>query len=154
MSCDSQLTGYYYYYYYYYVRCVAGVHVIHWQQASDHEPHNHQPREYVMKTIASLVAVLGVLLPLTGTAYASGPHWCRQGDPPILASANTSCPFGGKIIDAWARADQRGYWAGRVYSPVTHRRYWIACSAHGYPSPTMFCQSYGTNIWARFSADL
>jgi hypothetical protein len=110
----------------------------------------------IRTTLLALMAV-AVALAAPAMAGAAGSHSCREGDPPIEASARTSCPMAGAIVNAYANRrgpSSGGEWAGRVRSPVTGRRYWIACTrTGGRSSGTVRCRGEGrTGIWARFSS--
>lgn len=108
-------------------------------------------------SIALIALVFGLLLIVSASAQASGSHWCRQGDPPILASARTSCPFAGNIINAYVNVcHERRFCSTRVYSPVTHKRYHITCRWTGSRTfGTVCCQGApSTGIWTRFSSDI
>jgi hypothetical protein len=101
-------------------------------------------------------AVVAALLAAPSMAGAAGSHWCRQGDPPILASAGTSCALAGAIVDAYANARRpaSGEWAGRVRDPGTGERHRIGCTRRGSAtSGTVRCRGErGSGIRARFSA--
>jgi hypothetical protein len=101
-------------------------------------------------------AVAVALLAAPAVGGASGSHWCRQGDPPILASARTSCALAGAIVDAYANARRpaSGEWAGRVRDPGTGERHRICCTRRGDAlSGTVRCRGErGSGIRARFSA--
>ncbi len=108
------------------------------------------------RLLAIVVAVfaIGTLSALAATADAStGTHWCRQGDPPIQASTITSCSFAGRFVNGYVYAGELRNWGGRVYSPVTHKRYWITCRRTG---PANFAYEKVTctginGIWTRFA---
>ena len=78
------------------------------------------------RVIATVIA--GVALATASGAHAAGYHLCHQGDPPILASAQTSCGLAVNYVDLWFNCRQ-GVWLNHTlmaYSLVTHRRYPIA----------------------------
>jgi hypothetical protein len=74
---------------------------------------------------------------------------CREGDPPILASARTSCSLAGNYLDTWFHEE---WWElesleAKVYWPVTHRWYRITGTVHG-----RFVTATGPyGIWFRFA---
>ena len=71
----------------------------------------------------TLIAALAVSAP---AASAAGSHWCHQGDPPIQASARTSCGFAGNMVTKWVRIGRPHRLVGAyVYSPSTHRNYGV-----------------------------
>jgi len=106
----------------------------------------------ILRFILAFTVVAGLALAVTTAAQASSDHWCRQGDPPIHASSNTSCAFTGNVVNTWARAswyDGGAY----VYSPVTHKRYAMTFTySRGYVLAVALPRTL--NIWVRFSADL
>jgi hypothetical protein len=104
-----------------------------------------------------IAIILGLSLAGSASAQASGSHWCRHGDPPILASARTSCPLAGNIINAYVNVcNESRVCRARVYSPVTHRRYSITCRSTGsHIYGTVRCQgAASTGISTRFSSDI
>lgn len=78
-----------------------------------------------MKRIIT-AAVAALSLTAVAPAVASGKHWCRQGDPPILASANTSCSFAGNVYTTWVQRGKRRVWRERVLAGSFHW-YLITC---------------------------
>jgi hypothetical protein len=113
---------------------------------------------------AGLITTLAVLiagLSLAGNAAASGNHWCRQSPAwsgpgsgwPILAAATVSCPFAGKVHDAYADHGQMPFFRGRVRSPVTHQSYLVTCrgprSGPSYVNGHVTCTGV-QGIWLRF----
>jgi hypothetical protein len=80
--------------------------------------------------IKTFTAVILAALALAATLAASASgfaigdnHWCRHGDPPMLASPRTSCAFAGKAYSKWVQAGTPRYLRARVYSPTTHHTY-------------------------------
>jgi hypothetical protein len=97
-----------------------------------------------------LPALAALALMGAAPAEAAPSHMCRAGDPPIQASARTSCPFAGNMVNAYANGHAGGRWAGRVKSPVTGRSYRISCRRDDL---VVRCSgARGTGIWARFSS--
>jgi hypothetical protein len=101
-------------------------------------------------------ALAVALLAAPALAGAAGSHWCRQGDPPIYASARTSCALAGAIVDAYANARRpaSGEWAGRVRAFDSGERHRISCTRRGDAyTGTVRCRGErGSGIRARFSA--
>jgi hypothetical protein len=80
-----------------------------------------------MKRIV-LAGLLVLAFASASAAGASGNHWCRQGDPPIYASASTSCPFAGRVVSKWfLTCGPVRQCVRNVTSPVTRKQYWITC---------------------------
>lgn len=79
------------------------------------------------KTLIALAAVAGLALTFavaTGSASAhGGNHYCKKGDPWVLASWRTSCPFALNIGSAFYQGKRGSVW---VNSPETHRWYRVA----------------------------
>jgi len=107
-----------------------------------------------MKRFTILIALFGAFIVPTASASAAGNHSCRQGDPPITASARTSCAFAGKIVTEWYNNGCTTRCQGVIWSPVTKRNYGLSCSRRGGQyTGTVTCT--GPNgIYARFSADI
>lgn len=111
--------------------------------------------------VVACVVMAGAIA-FTASAHASsGSHWCRGGDPPLLASVHTSCPFAGATITAyanegWTARGQARYWRGWVRSPVTRRYYLMSCTRHGRAySGTVSCVEVGhPDVWTRFSSGI
>jgi hypothetical protein len=110
------------------------------------------------RIIAIAIAAVGFIA--AAPAAASGNHWCRQSKAlsspgsgwPILAAANTSCPFAGNILNAYADGGQLRFWQGQVRSPVTHKRYRVTCRRTGSDFAHGKVTCTGANgIWARFT---
>ncbi len=108
-------------------------------------------------THTSTLMAVTVTMALVGPASANArSHVCRQGDPPITASVNTSCPFAGAMVDAYAnhRPFQARVLRTWVDSPVTHKRYWITFRLHGSRMHGYVTATGRNNIWIQFSAML
>ena len=107
-----------------------------------------------MKRMALITTIIAALCALgAAPVMASGNHWCRQGDPRVLASAHTSCPFAESIEVAYvtrSRPYLARYWRGWVRSPVTRRNYLITCRR---PGSWVTCTGIN-GIWVRFTADV
>lgn len=98
-------------------------------------------------------------LTVVPTAQAQASHWCRQGDPPILAASSVSCAFAANIIDIYGNS--RYCATHRVCdeqasSPVTKHVYAVTCAVHGsHLSGTVLCRAAGQDDpWVRFSTDV
>ena len=96
--------------------------------------------------------IAGFALAVAGPAAASGNHWCRQGDPPVLASAKTSCPF---AMNAGTRyyqsAGGRHYFRAWVRSPVTHKSYLLTYRRSGGRLGGDVTATGTNGIWLRFN---
>jgi hypothetical protein len=88
-----------------------------------------------------------------GAGASTGDHWCRHGDPPILASAHTSCPFADKIVSAWFSKSCTSRCQGLVRSPTTHKTYSITCKLAGsrYTGSIRCHDNSGRGIRVRFT---
>lgn len=106
--------------------------------------------------IGALVVV--AMAPAAGAGAATPPpaaHWCRQGDPPIYASADTMCELAGHVItnyvDVCHELRSCQTW---VDSPTSRMLNLITCDRRGSRyTGTVDCQGPpDTGIWTRFSA--
>lgn len=101
--------------------------------------------------------VIAAFVPAAGVSAAASPvgHWCREGDPPLYASANTTCELAGNVITTYVSACQElSRCPIRVAaSPASRTHYSITCTRRGgRPTGTVYCQApAGTGIWTRFS---
>jgi len=86
-----------------------------------------------MRTLIIGVATVASLA-TAGSALAASPtatHWCRAGDPPLHASAQTPCSLAAGLVNvlfngpALSPGSER---AMSVRSPVTHRLYRLQLS--------------------------
>ncbi len=104
----------------------------------------------VAVAVAAIVPVAGA-----GAATPAAAHWCRQGDPPLYASADTTCGLGGNVVTGYVNVchEQRSCQL-RVDSPTSRARYLITCDRRGSRyTGTVDCRGApDTGIWARFSA--
>jgi hypothetical protein len=97
---------------------------------------------------AALVAALAAATPASAST-----HWCRQGDPPIQASARTSCALAGAALNRWmnGRLDSRE--SARVYSPTTGRAYRLRYQQRPGEYSSLRITATGPHgIWLRFTA--
>jgi len=99
--------------------------------------------------IVLALALAGIVSPVATGRSAAG-HWCRQGDPPVLASLRTSCRFAGRIVSVYAQAGAPKHMSRFARSPVTHKTYRIVCSRQG---TLVFCSNPRYGIWIRFIWD-
>ena len=83
-----------------------------------------------MKRIIT-TAIAAVSLIAVAPAAARGNHWCRQGDPPILASANTSCSFAGNVYSTWVQQGTTRLWRKHVLAG-SYDWYVITCRRTSY----------------------
>ncbi|MGZ6285273.1 MAG: hypothetical protein ACXWQ5_18505 [Ktedonobacterales bacterium] len=103
------------------------------------------------KTLIS-AAVVAFALMAAGPAPASGTHWCRQGDPQILASAKTSCQFAGNAVNRYYRSARgRHYFRAWVSSPVTHKSYLLTYRRGGDRFSGDVTATGVGGIWLRFN---
>ena len=112
-------------------------------------------RKLVTAAGVAVLAVAAISAAAPATARTSGAHWCRQGDPPLYASARTGCRLAGKVITAYVNVcHEFRNCLMRVSSPNSRRRYRVACHrTGGRSSGVVYCEApAGTGIWTRFSA--
>jgi hypothetical protein len=108
-----------------------------------------------MRKLVTAAAAAAIALAAPATARTPGAHWCRQGDPPLYASARTGCALAGNVITDYVnvcRASRNCLI--RVSSPGSRRRYRVTCHrTGGRYSGIVYCEApAGTGIWAWFSA--
>jgi hypothetical protein len=99
-------------------------------------------------------AVIAAIAP-AASAHTPGAHWCRQGQPPLLASAATTCRDAGAIITAYVnRCHEAGHCRLHAYLPDRRARYRITCHRTGtHRRGFVYCWGpVGKHIWTRFSA--
>ena len=111
----------------------------------------------VAAALAGPATTLLAIAPAMGAAASSatGAHWCRQGDPPIYASARTGCALAGKIVTGYVTVcKQSRVCRMDVYLRRLHRHDRIHCRRVGtHLSGTVSCRdTTASGIWARFSA--
>jgi len=107
---------------------------------------------------AIITTALAVALTIVAAAPAAGSessqgHWCRQGDPALYASMQTTCQLAGNIITDYVDVCHKSAACQlRVNSPAPLRDYRISCSRTGSrDAGTVYC--YGTtgpDVWTRF----
>jgi hypothetical protein len=94
------------------------------------------------------------------SAAAPAGHWCRQGDPPLYASADTTCELAGSVITDYvnvchesSNCQIRLDSTTGVDSTTAGSRYVITCTrSGGRYTGTVFCEGPSdTGIWTRFS---
>ncbi len=101
--------------------------------------------------------VMAALAPaaVAGAATTPTPHWCREGDPALYASAGTGCGLAGDVVTDYVNVchDLRACQI-QVDSPASRTRYPITCNRRGGRyTGTVYCQGPAdTGIWTRFSA--
>jgi hypothetical protein len=125
------------------------------------QDHQRPGEGNLKRIITTAIAALGLVA--VAPAAASGNHWCRQSRAlsspgsgwPILAAATVSCPFAGKVHDAYADSGMTKFWQGQVRSPVTHKRYRVTCRDPRFGSgdihATVTCTG-AKGIWLRFGS--
>jgi len=102
-------------------------------------------------------AVVIAALAAAGGAGAATPaaHWCRQGDPPLYASADTTCGLAGNVVTEYVNVCRESDACQmQVEAPTAHARYQITCTRRGSRyAGTVYCTGpAGTGIWTRFSS--
>ena len=102
--------------------------------------------------IAAIVAAS--LLPAGGAgATTPAAHWCRQGDPPLYASAVTTCELAGTVINDYVDVcHESSSCRMRVDSPAPSVHQTINCNRRGSRyTGTVSCEgSRASGIWVRF----
>jgi hypothetical protein len=103
-----------------------------------------------------VVAAVSTIVPVS-SALASGAHWCRQGDPPLYASAHTRCGLAGNIITDYVKVCPGSRRCRMtVQAPSSGKRYRIHChrTGSGYIG-TVYCEGQpGAGVWTRFPAEI
>jgi hypothetical protein len=106
-------------------------------------------------TVVTAIAAAAIAVAAPATARTSGAHWCRDGDPPLYASARTGCPLAGSMITEYVNIcrESRNCLIG-ASSANSRRRYWVTCHRTGSRySGIVYCEAPpGAGIWVRFSA--
>ncbi len=103
-----------------------------------------------------ITAVVTAAIAPVAVAGAAAPaaHWCRQGDPPLYASADTTCELAGDVITDYVNAcHESSNCQIRMDSPTPRIRYAITCNRRGGRyTGKVFCEGPAdTGIWTRFS---
>jgi hypothetical protein len=102
------------------------------------------------------VIVIAALAPAAGAgAAAPAAHWCRRGDPPVYASADTTCGLAGGVITDYVNVcHELRNCQIRVDSVTSPLAYLITCNRRGGRyTGTVYCHGQlDTGIWTRFSA--
>lgn len=103
------------------------------------------------RILAVLVAVGALIVPATASA-----HTCREGDPPIQASVNTSCALAGNAVNyAYNRSAFYSPRTVSLYSPVKHRRYRVRLTPTWSDYRGWLLSGRGAHgIWFRFAYDV
>lgn len=100
-------------------------------------------------------AVIAAIAPAADAGAATpAAHWCRQGDPPLYASADTTCELAGNVITDYVNVcGESSNCEIQVESPTQRIRYAITCNRRGGPyTGTVFCEDPAdTRIWTHFS---
>jgi hypothetical protein len=107
-----------------------------------------------MRKFLLTAAVAAAVVP-AASARTPGAHWCRQGQPPLLASAATTCRSAGDIITAYVNVcHQARDCRLRTYLPDLRVRHRITCHRTGtHRQGFVYCHGpRGEHIWTRFSA--
>jgi hypothetical protein len=105
--------------------------------------------------VVSIVIAAVSLAVSPAVAAASNPHWCKQGDPPLYASAGTSCALAGDIITSYVNGCHESRSCRMpVYAPSARRGYRITCDRTGrrYTGTVRCRASVGSGIWTQFSS--
>jgi phosphate-selective porin len=107
-------------------------------------------------TAASVAAAaVAVAVTTPATAGTTGAHWCRQGDPPLYASARTECRLAGKVITDYVNVCRESRsCVVRVASSDSRRAYRVTCHRAGrrYSGVVSCTAPPASGIWVRFSA--
>jgi len=102
------------------------------------------------------VIVIAALAPAAGAGAATpAAHWCREGDPPLYASAATTCGLAGSVITDYVDAcHELRSCQIRVDSLTSRMPYLITCNRRGdRRTGTVYCRGpVDKGIWTRFSA--
>lgn len=110
----------------------------------------------VMRRCLVSVIVIAALAPSAGAGAATpAAHWCRRGDPPLYASADTTCGLAGSVITDYVNACHALRTCQIRVDPLTSRMpYLITCIRRGgRDTGTVYCQGLvDRGIWTRFSA--
>lgn len=109
-------------------------------------------RRQLIVAIAAVSTIVSV-----SSALASGPHWCRQGDPPLYASAHTRCRLAGNIITDYVNVCRESRRCRMtVLAPSSGKRYQIRCHRTGSRyTGTVYCEGQpGAGVWTRFPAQI
>jgi hypothetical protein len=100
-------------------------------------------------TAAAAALAVAATAAVPTMASASTTRVCRGGDPPITVSASTSCAFAANVVDHAYQG--RLYQNARIYSPVTHRNYWVLSRMVWHSGNDATVTAFGQNgIWMRF----
>lgn len=105
--------------------------------------------------ITGAVAIAALAMPASAGAATPTAHWCREGDPRLYASADTTCGLAGNVITDYVNVcHELSGCRMRVASPTSRVRYLINCNRRGGRyTGTVHCRGpAGTGIWTRFSA--
>jgi hypothetical protein len=105
--------------------------------------------EFIMKkrffAAAAALAVVGSVA-VPAISQAARISYCTGGDPAIQVSDHTSCGFAINAVDhAYQYGLSRNAW---IYSPVTHRGYWLTYRTNWYTGNVTVTGQNG--IWMRF----
>jgi hypothetical protein len=118
-------------------------------------PHTTIP---VMHKHLISAVVIAAIAPAAGAGAATpAAHWCRQGDPPLYASADTVCELAGNITTDYVNVcHELRNCQIRVASPTSRLLSLITCNRRGKRyAGTVYCQGpVDTGIWTRFAADI
>ena len=109
------------------------------------------------KSLMTFLLTAGVIAAIVpaANAHTRGVHWCRQGQPQLLASAATTCRYAGKIITAYVNVCHEARDCHvHLYLPASRVRYRITCHRTGsHRDGFVYCYGpVGKHIWTRFSA--
>jgi hypothetical protein len=107
--------------------------------------------EFIMKkrffaAAAALAVVVSVAVPAVSQANAGRVSYCTAGDPPIQVSDHTSCAFAINAVDHAYQWGLSRY--ARIYSPVTHKAYWLTYRTNWYTGNVTVTGPNG--IWMQF----
>lgn len=109
----------------------------------------------IHKHLIGAILIATIVLASGAGAAAPAAHWCRQGDPPLYVSADTTCELAGNVITDYVNiCHELSSCQIGLDSPTTPIRYLITCRRRGTRyTGTIYCQGpAATGIWTRFSA--
>lgn len=104
-----------------------------------------------------VVALVACLWTATGARAATAGHWCREGDPPIYASAQTSCRVAGiAVTDYVDHCHESRSCRVLVQGPGDRAGSRMVCRRTGtiHDGMVRCVGDPRCTVWARFSAEV
>jgi hypothetical protein len=111
--------------------------------------------KHLIVSAVVIAAVVGTGAGAGAGAATPSAHWCREGDPPIYASAGAACGLAGNVVTDYVNlCHEVSKCQIQVDLPASRVRYPITCNRTGSRyTGTVYCQGPAdTGIWTRFSA--